>query len=135
MADWAAIAGGFETRLATISGLHAYSEWPDQLNVPAAIVLPAEPFAEDATFDGEYDAQYDVLVLTSRASSDARSQVALLAYFATSGASSIRDAILGDKTLGGTCDDLIPAQIFGYGVYEHAGISYTGMKHRWKVLA
>lgn len=135
MADWAAIAAGLETRLATISGLHAYSEWPDQLNVPAAIVLPAEPFADDATFDGEYDAQYDVLVLTSRSGGDARSQVALLSYFATAGMASIRAAILADPTLDGTCDDVIPAQIFGYGTYEHAGVTYTGMKQRWRVLA
>jgi len=135
MADWAAVAAGFEARLATISGLHAYSEWPDQLNVPAAIVIPASPtFILDATFDGGMDAEFDIVVLTTRTGGDARSQVALLSYFASDGEHSIRAAILGDETLDGSCSDVIPLQVFGYGTYDHAGVSYTGMKARWRVL-
>lgn len=135
MADWAAIAAGMRDSLETITGLTAYAEWPDQLNVPAAIVIPAEPFVNDATLDGNYDATFDVLVMTSRARGDARSQVALLAYFATTGNMSIRAALLEDPTLGGTCHDIVPLEIFGYGEYAHAGIAYSGMKYRWRVLA
>ena len=134
MADLAAIAGGFQTRLETVSGLHAYSEWPDGFQAPGAIVLPAEPFIVDATFDGGFDAEWDILVMVTRAGGDARSQVSLLSYFATSGSGSIRAAILGDATLGGTVASLIPLQVYGYGVYKHSGVSYAGMKYRWRTL-
>ena len=134
MADWANIAGGFQTRLETITGLRAYSEWPDQFNAPGAIVIPAPVFINDATFDGGFDATFDILVMVARAGGDARSQVSLLSYFATSGSSSIRAAILAAPTLGGTCSDVVPGEVFGYGTYEHAGVTYSGMKYRWGVL-
>lgn len=135
MADYADIADGFETRLATIAGLRAYSEWPDQLNDPAAIVLPGDPFIEDATFDGNFDAIYDVLILVSKSSGDVRGTRALYAYIASTGASSVRAAILADPTLSGAAYDVIPMQIFGYGEYTHGGTQYLGIKSRWKVLA
>lgn len=136
MADWQAIADGFAEQLNSIVGLHAYSEWPDVFDPPGVIVMPATPtFVEDATFDGEYDALFDLLVMSTRAGGDARSTVKLLSYFSDVGTSSIRAAIDADTTLGGTCSDLIPGAIFGYGTYDHAGVTYTGMKYRWKVLA
>ena len=134
MANWASIAGGFQTRLETITGLRAYSEWPDQFSPPGAIVIPAPTFISDSSFDGGFDATFDILVLISRSGGDARSQVSLLGYFADTGSGSVRAAILGDPTLGGTCDAVIPGEVFGYGTYEVVGVTYTGMKCRWGVL-
>lgn len=135
MADYAAIADGLQARLATISGLRAYSEWPDQLNVPAGIVLPGEPFLEDATFDGNYDATYDLLLLVNKASGDVRGTRALYAYMASTGTLSVRAALDGDTTLGGAAHDLIHMQVFGYGEYTHGTVPYLGYKHRVRVLA
>jgi hypothetical protein len=99
------VRDGLKTRLATISGLRVWDVIPDQVTPPGAVIGQL-----DFTFDidnarGVDLANVDVYVIVQRM--DARSgQNKLDGYLAGSGASSIKAAIEGDRTLGGTVNTL-----------------------------
>jgi hypothetical protein len=99
------VRDGIKTRLQTISGLRVWDVIPDQVTPPGAVVGQL-----DFTFDidnarGVDLANVDVYVIVQRI--DARSgQNKLDGYLAGSGASSIKAAIEGDRTLGGTVNTL-----------------------------
>jgi hypothetical protein len=99
------VRDGIKTRLQTISGLRVWDVIPDQVTPPGAVVGQL-----DFTFDidnarGVDLANVDVYVIVQRM--DARSgQNKLDGYLAGSGASSIKAAIEGDRTLGGTVNTL-----------------------------
>lgn len=104
----AAIASGLQARLATITGLRAYSYQPEQLNPPFAY-----PILNGATYHrtmgmGNAVTQLDwtVSVIVGRYV-DRTAIVALDGYLSPTGATSIRAALEGDLTLGGACADLI----------------------------
>jgi hypothetical protein len=99
------VRDGLKTRLATISGLRVWDVIPDQVTPPGAVVGQL-----DFTFDidnarGVDLANVDVYVIVQRM--DARSgQNKLDGYLAGSGSTSIKAAIEGDRTLGGTVNTL-----------------------------
>jgi hypothetical protein len=99
------VRDGLKTRLATISGLRVWDVIPDQVTPPGAVVGQL-----DFTFDidnarGVDLANVDIYVIVQRM--DARSgQNKLDGYLAGSGATSIKAAIEGDRTLGGTVNTL-----------------------------
>ena len=99
------VRDGIKTRLQTISGLRVWDVIPDQVTPPGAVVGQL-----DFTFDidnarGVDLANVDVYVIVQRM--DARSgQNKLDGYLAGSGATSIKAAIEGDRTLGGTVNTL-----------------------------
>jgi len=99
------VRAGLKTRLATITGLRVWDSIPDQVTPPGAVVGQL-----DFTFDidnarGLDIANVDVYVIVQRM--DARSgQNKLDGYLAGSGSSSIKAAIEGDRTLGGTVNTL-----------------------------
>lgn len=128
MADVNEIADGIETRLATISGLQVASEWKDQPNPPAAIVLPDSPFDEQTTFSGRFTYRFRVLVITSTAPGVAKAVRALNPYLNTSGATSIRAAIDADTTLGGIAEDIaLDGAVWDeVGFIEWNGVTYWG---------
>lgn len=128
MADVNAISDALETRLATIHGLQVASEWKDQPNPPAAIVLPDSPFDEQTTFAGRFTYRFRVLVITSVAASTAKGVRALNPYLNTSGATSIRAAIDGDTTLGGLAEDIaLDGAVWDQiGFIEWNGATYWG---------
>jgi len=96
---------GLKTRLATISGLRAYAEFPDAVVVPAAIVRPLRGQFRSA-LSGHPQTAFEVLVLVSMPRLD-KAQDALDPYLADTGASSIFAALEGDRTLGGVADDIL----------------------------
>lgn len=99
------VRDGLKTRLQTISGLRVWDVIPDQVTPPGAVVGQL-----DFTFDidnarGVDLANVDIYVIVQRM--DARSgQNKLDGYLAGSGSSSIKAAIEGDRTLGGTVNTL-----------------------------
>lgn len=99
------VRDGIKTRLQTISGLRVWDVIPDQVTPPGAVVGQL-----DFTFDidnarGVDLANVDVYVIVQRM--DARSgQNKLDGYLAGSGSTSIKAAIEGDRTLGGTVNTL-----------------------------
>lgn len=96
------IRAGIVTRLQTITGLHAYPNWPNHCDFPAAIVtLTGEG---EATMSIGYTLKGRVIVLSGPAEVDySGMQTALDTYLDVAGASNanIWEAIEADKTLGG----------------------------------
>jgi hypothetical protein len=122
------VRDGLKTRLQTISGLRAYDLIPDTVVPPAAVVGQL-----DFTFDidnarGLDQAQVDVLVIVQRFS-ERTGQDKLDAYLAGSGASSIKAAIEGDRTLGGAVNTL---RVTGAeaGTYDSQGVTFLSYRYR-----
>ena len=122
------VRDGLKTRLETISGLRAYDLIPDTVTPPAAVVGQL-----DFTFDidnarGLDQAQVDVLVIVQRFS-ERSGQNLLDTYLAGSGATSIKAAIEGDRTLGGVVNTL---RVTGAeaGTYESQGVEFLSYRYR-----
>lgn len=122
------VRDGLKTRLETISGLRAYDLIPDTVTPPAAVVGQL-----DFTFDidnarGLDQAQVDVLVIVQRFS-ERSGQNLLDLYLSGSGASSIKAAIEGDRTLGGVVNTL---RVTGAeaGTYESQGVEFLSYRYR-----
>lgn len=122
------VRDGLKTRLQTITGLRAYDLIPDTVVPPCAIVGQL-----DFTFDidnarGLDQAQVDVLVIVQRFSERA-GQDKLDAYLAGSGSTSIKAAIEGDRTLGGTVNTL---RVTGAeaGTYDSQGVTFLSYRYR-----
>ena len=122
------VRDGLKTRLETISGLRVYDLIPDTVTPPAAVVGQL-----DFTFDidnarGLDQAQVDVLVIVQRFS-ERTGQDKLDAYLAGSGASSIKAAIEGDRTLAGAVNTL---RVTGAeaGTYDSQGVTFLSYRYR-----
>ena len=122
------VRDGLKTRLETIIGLRAYDLIPDTVTPPAAVVGQL-----DFTFDidnarGLDQAQVDVLVIVQRFS-ERSGQNLLDLYLSGSGASSIKAAIEGDRTLGGVVNTL---RVTGAeaGTYESQGVEFLSYRYR-----
>jgi hypothetical protein len=81
---------GLATRLGTISGLRTYTYMPDQLNPPVGFPIIESVDYHKAFAGGDVQMRCSVFVIVGR-----------------SGATSIRAAIEGDRTLGGVAKTLI----------------------------
>ena len=100
------VAEGLKTRLATISGLRAYSYQPEQLNPPFAFPELMQVDYHRAFSGGDVVMQWNVRVIVGRWTD--RSAFKLLDDFLSyDGAKSIRACLEGDKTLGGVCQTLV----------------------------
>lgn len=102
------ICDGIQTRLATISGLSAYSELPDTVTTPGAWVdLQSEDWHQTLGGSGGLaTARIDVVLMLSRAPGLRQALRTAQEYLAKSGAKSIRAAIEADPTLGGHASSL-----------------------------
>ncbi len=124
MATVSAVRDGLQTRLATISGMHAYDVWPDTIQTPAALVLPMRGNYHD-TFNGRSTMNFEIMVVVQE-SSLKRAQDLLDAYLTFSGASSIAAAIEGDDTLGGAAESAMVTGWRDYGDVAINGVGYMG---------
>ena len=105
MATLTELRDGLKTRLATISGLHAYAEFPDQVVTPAAIVRPLHGRFRSA-LSGHPQTAFEILMVVSLPRLD-KAQDALDPYLSETGAQSIFAALEADRTLGGVADDIL----------------------------
>lgn len=119
------VRDGLKTRLQTITGLRVYDLIPEIPTPPCAVVGQL-----DFTFDidnarGLDQANVDIYVIVQRFSERA-GQDKLDAYLAGSGSSSIKTAIEGDRTLGGTVNTLrvTGAESGTYGSQDNLFLSY-----------
>jgi hypothetical protein len=122
------VRDGLKTRLQTITGLRVYDLIPEPVTPPCAVVGQL-----DLTFDidnarGLDQANVDVYVIVQRFSERA-GQDKLDAYLAGSGASSIKTAIEGDRTLGGTVNTLRVTSAES-GQYESQGNLFLSYRYR-----
>ena len=137
MADLSAIRAGLAARLATTSAVrHAYPRWPDQVNVPCAIVMPRDGNWREA-LNGVPSFVFEVTLLIApwQARGLDRAQDALDAYLDDTGSQSVHAAIRGDVTLGGTAHTCDVEGFSEYGSLEVNGTEYIGCKLTVRVWA
>lgn len=122
------VRDALKTRLQTISGLRVYEVIPEPVTPPCAIVGQL-----DFTFDidnarGLDQANVDIYVIVQRFSERA-GQDKLDGYLAGTGATSIKAAIEGDRTLGGTCQTL---RVIGAesGTYDAQSVTFLSYRYR-----
>ena len=123
-----AVRDGLKTRLQTIAGLRVFDLVPDVVTPPSAIVGQL-----DFTFDlnnarGLDQANCDIFVIVQRLSERA-GQDKLDSYLSGSGIYSIKEAIEGDRTLGGAVNTLRVISAEG-GTYESAGAQFLSYRYR-----
>ena len=92
--------------LATVSGLRAYAYQPDNVNTPFAWPLLDSIQYNGAMGGGLITHKFTVSVVVGR-SAERTAQTLLDGYLSYAGATSIRQAIESDRTLGGVVQDLI----------------------------
>lgn len=100
------VASGLATRLATISGLRTSTYQPEQLNPPFAFPTLNSIQYHKAFGGGDVVMDWTVNVIVGRYV-DRNAFATLDGFLSYSGATSIRAAIEGDKTLGGVCQTLV----------------------------
>ena len=100
------IKQGLQVRLATISGLRSYAYQPDNLNTPFAW-----PMLDTITYNGAMRGGLITSVFTVSGvvgrSAERSAQAALDGFLSYEGATSIRAALEGDRTLGGAVANLL----------------------------
>lgn len=122
----------------TSSSLRAHALLPDQVNPPAAVILPGDPAIEyDQVMgdpghgDGADTLHFIVLVLVARAS-ERVAQDALDAYMDPTGTASVKTALEG--TLGGAAVDCSVVSV-GRPAYEtYEASEYLGIRFTVEVL-
>src|SRR5690242_12722615 len=105
-----------------------YAYGKDAVDPPACIVVPApgEFLIYDDTM-GNGTSGYNLIVKILMGSQDDRTgQAALLGYLDRTGSTSIRAAIYGDQTLGGTCAFCRVASASAYNDVEWGGVVFYG---------
>lgn len=100
------VADGIKNRLATITGLRAFSYQPEQLNPPFAYPVLNSVDYHGAMAGGRVTMNFTVYVVVGRYT-DRTAFATLDNYLSYSGAQSVRACLEGDLTLGGVCQSLI----------------------------
>lgn len=125
------IRDGLATRLATITGLRQSPDLPDNPNPPIAVVGP-NTVGYDTSFQGGLTTYTFVITVIVARVSERQAQARLDAYASTSGNQSIKEAIEGDKTLGGKVADVrvtemsnVGAVLLGEATYIAANFAVT----------
>jgi hypothetical protein len=134
MASVTDIREALAVQLRAIPGLRVQANEPDSINPPSAAV-GLQSLLFDRTFGrGHDELQFVVRLYASRAD-DRAGQRRLDSFIAGSGASSVKEAIEVDLTLGGTAIQCRVTGVDNYGVYEVAGTPYYGAEFAVTVWA
>ena len=110
------IGAGIKTRLETISGLRVFApdELPDTINsFPSVVILPGETVYQSA-FDADTSYNFRIILLMTKQDQPSALE-SMLDYLEPTGASSIRAAIDGDKTLNSSADTCVVISNSGIG--------------------
>jgi len=100
------VADGIKVRLATVSGLRTFSYQPEQLNPPVAFPVLESVEYHRAFGGGDVQMRWQVFVIVGRYL-DRVAHSNLDGFLSFSGATSLRAAIEGDRTLGGVVNTLV----------------------------
>lgn len=100
------VSEGIRVRLATITGLRTFSYQPEQLNPPTAFPVLDSVEYHGAMGGGNVRMRFTVIVIVGRYL-DRVAHSNLDGYLSYSGATSLRAAIEGDRTLGGVAQTLV----------------------------
>jgi hypothetical protein len=140
VSDLDAVITALAARIVTGMGSDAiagrtYAYGKDSVDPPACLVLPAP--GEFLVYDDTMSATsgYNLVVKILMGSQDDRSgQAALMGYLDRTGSTSIRAAIYGDQTLGGTCSFCRVTGASDYNDVEWAGQVFYGATLNVEVL-
>ena len=124
-----AIRNGLGANLATITGLRVSPYIPDDIAPPVAVVGSASITYDTAFRNGLHTYEFSVTVIVGR-TSERSAQNRLDAYADPVGASSVKAAIEGDRTLGGAAQTLQVTrtngnQIVQVGETVYAAVEFT----------
>ena len=100
------VADGIKVRLATVSGLRTFSYQPEQLNPPVAFPVLESVEYHRAFGGGDVQMRWQIFVIVGRYL-DRVAHSNLDGFLSFSGATSLRAAIEGDRTLGGVVNTLV----------------------------
>jgi hypothetical protein len=119
------IASGLQARLATITGVRAYSYQPEQLNPPMAYPVLNTVSYHQTMGMGNAVTQFDwtVYVIVGRWV-DRVAMTNLDGYLSPTGSTSIRAALEGDLTLDGACQNLVVASSANINALEQDDAEY-----------
>jgi hypothetical protein len=123
MASLSALRAGIATRLATITGLRNAATVPDNPNPPIAVVLPNSIDYHTAFAKGMQTYSFTVILIVGRVD-ERTAQNKLDGFVSSTGASSVKLAIEGDKTLGGAAFDVIVTEMRNYGQLSIGEVVY-----------
>ena len=123
MASISSIRSGLATRLGTITGLRTSATMPDNPNPPVAVVMPSSVSYDDTFKRGMQTYVFNVLVIVGRVD-ERTAQNNLDGYVSSTGTSSVKLAIEGDKTLGGVVFDTRVSEMRNYGQLPVGEVTY-----------
>jgi hypothetical protein len=125
---------GLANRLATISGLRSSSYIPDNPQPPVAIVMPGRITYDTAFGRGSDEYEFTITLVVGRVA-DRASQTNLDAYCASSGSASVKAAIEGDRSLGGTALDCRVTEMTNQGSLAIGDVTYHTAEFSVTVIA
>lgn len=134
MASVSAIRDGLQVAIDTIDGLRVYDTVPDDVQPPAAVVVPSGGTFGATMARGSDDMVFEVRVAVSAAVSRT-GQDTLDALMAGSGPRSIKAAVEADASLDGVCHFAHVAGWDDYGEVTIAGVVYFGVTFSVEVTA
>lgn len=132
MASVNAIRAGIATRLSTISGLRAHSFQPDRITPPMATVLPDRVEYDLNAGRGADTFFFTVQVIVGRAE-DRSAQQNIDTFIV--GATSVKTAIEGDRTLGGAANTCRVTEMRSYQQVVYGDTVYLGCEFEVEVTA
>lgn len=135
MASIKTLRDGIKTRLATVSGIYCHDTIPDDVYPPAAIVGMPSTLRYDFAFRSAVTKISFPIRLVVGRYTESESQDKLDDLCSADGASSIRNAIDTDPTLGGVAQSSRLVEARDFGVYTVAGVEYIGCEIEIEVIA
>ena len=100
------VTDGLKARLATVTGLRTFAYQPEQVNPPVAFPVLDSIDYHRAFGGGDVQMRFTIIVIVGRYL-DRVAHTNLDGFLSFSGATSLRAAIEGDKTLGGVANTLV----------------------------
>ena len=121
------IRQGIEDNLETVAGLRAYSEIPDNPQVPCAVVVLNSVSYDQSFQRGLSELDFNITVIVGRFSVQQAQEH--MNDYAGNGAKSIKTAVQSDRTLGGAAADTVLSSMNGISALDlNDGNNYLGME-------
>jgi len=125
---------GLANRLATITGLRSSAYIPDNPQPPVAVVMPGRIQYDTAFGRGSDEYQFTIMLIVGRVA-DRASQTNLDAYCASSGSTSVKAAVEGDRTLGEKALDCRVTEMTNQGSLAIGDVTYHTAEFSVTVIA
>ena len=127
------VADGLKARLATVSGLRTFAYQPEQVNPPVAFPVLDSIDYHRAFGGGDVQMRFTIIVIVGRYL-DRVAHTNLDGFLSFSGATSLRAAIEGDRTLGGVASTLVMDSSLSIGSLaiaeaEYLQVSFSVLVH------